>query len=215
MTTHRCQGSEPNCGYNPCIACSQWVCSRCGADGEGVIGDLPEGWFGVYRSSSIGISGKLSDVGYICPECMGDLHEFWLAKTTTVNHGSASGRYDMSGDPVSDQPTSNDEGTGERVARTLAKGDRIQARPCVVTIERFSGSSVYGWCATCEARHIIDRFRYEAGGGPWEPLREHEHSWRVEGDGEYEPFHNVCEDCGADRGDAPTDAAIGSSVEQP
>lgn len=24
----------------------------------------------------------------------------------------------------------------------------------------------------------------------------HEHSWRVEGDDNYEPFHNVCETCG-------------------
>lgn len=26
----------------------------------------------------------------------------------------------------------------------------------------------------------------------------HEHSWRVEGDGEWEPFRNICEDCGED-----------------
>lgn len=28
----------------------------------------------------------------------------------------------------------------------------------------------------------------------------HEHSWRVEGDDDYEPFHLVCEDCGEDQG---------------
>lgn len=43
-------------------------------------------------------------------------------------------------------------------------------------------------------------------------LADCEHSWRVEGDGEYEPFHNVCEDCGADRGDAPIAEDFGSST---
>lgn len=49
----------------------------------------------------------------------------------------------------------------------LAKGDRVYGNPCLVTIEQVTDTSAYGRCETCEDRHIIDRFRYESGDGPW------------------------------------------------
>lgn len=53
--------------------------------------------------------------------------------------------------------------------RTLAVGDRVQARPCVVTITKITTHNVFGYCAHCADTHVIERRRYEAGHGPWQP----------------------------------------------
>jgi hypothetical protein len=55
------------------------------------------------------------------------------------------------------------------MTRALGVGDRIASRPCVVTITRVTDRTAYGHCETCEDSHIIDRTRYEAGVGPWDP----------------------------------------------
>jgi hypothetical protein len=54
-------------------------------------------------------------------------------------------------------------------SRHLTVGDRIQARPCVVTVEKVTTHNAYGHCSTCDDTHVIDRRRYEAGRGPWRP----------------------------------------------
>lgn len=51
------------------------------------------------------------------------------------------------------------------------------------------------------ARLVVAQLAHVHGLGPL-PDGFREHSWRVEGDGEYVPFHDVCEECGLDR-DAP------------
>lgn len=52
--------------------------------------------------------------------------------------------------------------------RTLAMGDRLAARPCVVTIDFLNAHGAAGWCETCNDRHLIDRALYEYGLGPWQ-----------------------------------------------
>ena len=57
----------------------------------------------------------------------------------------------------------------DSTVRRLAIGDRIAARPCVVTITSLSLLGAEGWCSTCGDRHVIDRRRYDNGLGPWQP----------------------------------------------
>ena len=52
--------------------------------------------------------------------------------------------------------------------RTLALGDTIKARPCVVAIDFVTSCYAYGHCSTCDDRHVIDLLAYEHGRGPWQ-----------------------------------------------
>lgn len=53
--------------------------------------------------------------------------------------------------------------------RTMQVGDRLKARPCVVTITTVDGSQARGNCDVCATSHILDRAGFEAGNGPWVP----------------------------------------------
>lgn len=75
-----------------------WICNRCGCDGVGPIGDLPPNWIGLYSGTSLSLNGVRA-LGYICEDCTGDLHEFWLAKTTTVDDIRTKIRAAAGGDP--------------------------------------------------------------------------------------------------------------------
>ena len=56
-------------------------------------------------------------------------------------------------------------------ARVLSMGERLAAHPCVVVVDFLNRSNAVGWCESCNDRHIIDRPRYEAGRGPWRPVK--------------------------------------------
>lgn len=52
-------------------------------------------------------------------------------------------------------------------AYSIAVGDRLDARPCSVTVASVEGRIARGRCNRCQVEHIIDRDRYDRGEGPW------------------------------------------------
>lgn len=56
--------------------------------------------------------------------------------------------------------------------RTLSIGDVVKGSPCVVTINKFTGTLASGLCATCHCLHVVSVPRYESGQGPWQPAED-------------------------------------------
>lgn len=73
-----------------------------------------------------------------------------------------------SGGPLTDDELRAARAVPVMAERTLNRGDRIEATPCVVTIEDVgAGGYAFGHCAHCDDTHFVNRQKYLDGGGPW------------------------------------------------